>query len=293
MQFATNAQVSLGAGDDSLEAAQSGTVLAGAGDDGIDVGSQGRVSGGRGDDVVTSLIVDGAGPNVMAGGPGADRLEVVGVRPATYHDVMFEPCVSYDGADRGVRVDLGRGVARGHGQDTWWGFLRPRLRPRVILVGSPDADGFWAEGGRDIIRTGRGNDSIVNGPGSDRISLGAGNDRVEALGRSGDDLIVGGTGPDFVYGGYGADRIIGGRGDDELRATSACRDGMYVEPLPPDGGPDRVVGGPGRDSITGSNGPDVIIGGPGRDWVKIDVNHVGIDAVSAAEVVGGCPSTES
>ena len=91
----------------------------------------------------------------------------------------------------------------------------------------PAEDPFCEEEQRD------GNDRIFGGSGSDTISGNGGDDRISA--GSGDDTVTGDSGRDRIDGGTGSDDLNGGRGADGIDAV--------------DGDADRIVCGPGRDSV--------------------------------------------
>jgi Ca2+-binding RTX toxin-like protein len=215
-----------GAGDDTICVAEADfhEVYAGRGDD--------RVHGARGQD----YVYPGAGDDVARGRGGADvitdedrgddRLHGGAGRDDLRFSVPFER-LKVDP----VRVDLARGIARGHGRDRLSGF------ERVEGSGKPDA----LRGGRgpDVLDGIRGGD-LIDGRGGDDLIFGA-RLLVSEAGPidpydGGDRALRGGSGDDRIFAGAGVDRLSGGPGDDLL-------DGGGPASRPGDGGD----GGPGRD----------------------------------------------
>jgi Ca2+-binding RTX toxin-like protein len=117
------------------------------------------------------------------------------------------------------------------------------------LSGGSGSDKLVGDGGDDRLNGGLGNDALFGGPGDD-ILIGEGGNDVLA-GEAGSDTLSGGPGRDALAGGAGRDTLFGGSGDDALSGGA---------------GPDRLFGGIGNDKLVG--GPiDKIVGGPGRDTV--------------------------
>lgn len=121
-------------------------------------------------------------------------------------------------------------------------------------------------------------EGIVGGAGDDTILLGYGG---IAVGGTGDDLLDsdadplargailnGGKGRDRVTGSLAPDDLNGGRGDDVIRGRRG-RDRIGGG-----SGEDRLYGGAGPDRLADGDvrpeqvGPDRLIGGPGRDLVE-------------------------
>jgi Ca2+-binding RTX toxin-like protein len=102
-----------------------------------------------------------------------------------------------------------------------------------------------------IVGTDHG-DHLAGTPHRDVIVAGEGSDRIEA--RGGDDLVCAGRGDDVLLGGYGDDRLYGQRD----RYVRSGEDYWFV--------PDRLVGGPGADVISG--GDDGFGGVIGHDQVS-------------------------
>jgi Ca2+-binding RTX toxin-like protein len=95
-------------------------------------------------------------------------------------------------------------------------------------------------------------DHLVGTPRRDVIVAGEGGDRIQAQG--GDDLMCAGRGDDVLLGGNGDDRLYGQRD----RYVRSGEDYWFV--------PDRLVGGPGADVISG--GDDGFGGVIGHDQVS-------------------------
>lgn len=88
----------------------------------------------------------------------------------------------------------------------------------------------------------------------------------------GDDEVINETicglgGNDTIYAGP-LDSAYGGDGRDTLIATGGASDKRSGTSLHGNDGPDRLVGGPGRDHLFGDDGNDVLTGGPGHDELQ-------------------------
>ena len=90
---------------------------------------------------------------------------------------------------------------------------------------------------------GGGNATVLRGTGRGDTICGAAVGEV-IRGHAGDDLLRAGGGPDRVDGGPGADELRGGAGADLLSGASG-NDLVHAR----DGWPDRIVCGPGRDTV--------------------------------------------
>ena len=111
-----------------------------------------------------------------------------------------------------------------------------QLRPDPRLRGQRHVNGL---GGRDVIRSGRGDDTSSGGDDRDHVFGGRGNDTVS--GDAGNDRVHGGSGDDTVAGGDGDDRAGGGKGNDSVDGGE---------------GNDNLFGGWGADTVSGGNGND-------------------------------------
>jgi Ca2+-binding RTX toxin-like protein len=162
---------------------------------------------------------------------------------------------------------------------------------------SPDDGAVISDGpGNDVIHGSVRDDIFVNGPGNDVLSGGAGEDDLQ--GGPGSDRLIGGANRDTVryddrHGGVRADlqgdaddgapgegdqisadveNLVGGRGKDRLTGNSHDNqlDGGF--------GADRLFGRSGKDEIAGGPGNDRIDGGPGRDDLSGDDGRDRINA---------------
>ncbi len=230
------------------------------GTDGDDV-----IFAGGGDDVIHSL----GGADVMCGGSGTDE-------------------VSYAFHEEGVVADLSGGV----GDD------------------GSDEDG--PIGARDSIGTdverlsGTSDDDELSGsPSDDRLEGGHGDDMLRGLGgqdtlhgHDGDDVLRGGGGLDTLVGEEGGDTFIGGSHVDTVDYTGRSDaltitigagagddgSGFFDGPLgfrdTVTASVENVIGGSGRDRITGNDANNTITGGAGADWL---FGGAGIDQLEAVD----------
>lgn len=153
------------------------------------------------------------------------------------------------------------------------------------IVGTDGPDELFGTYGAEVICGLGGDDLIVGRFGGDTIYAGDGNDRVYeaggavAFGGAGDDRLSawcykdecdtvswpntelhGGPGDDYLAGTSVPDRLFGGPGRDTLH-TCAC---SY------DVGADELFGGAGADRLFGSYGNDLLNGGKGNDELHGD-----------------------
>ena len=220
---------------------------------------------GDGNDVIWPK----GGDNVVAGGDGHDA-------------------VSFADAPRGVRLDLGAGVASGAGANELSGIEDVEgsaFDDRVVaseannvidlLDGDDEVRGL---AGADTIMGGPGGDVIDGGTGIDRLSAGGGDDTVRGglgndtlVGNNGDDAIDGGRGKDVLVGGGGADTMSGSVGDDRvlgLAGDDTLKGGLGADRIEGNFDDDLLLGGPGRDIMVGGPGRDLIHGGSDADRVQ-------------------------
>ncbi len=118
------------------------------------------------------------------------------------------------------------------------------------LTGSADAEGFWGQGGNDVVDGGTGSDWLNGGAGTDAMDYSA---RTTSVALSLDDKNNDGAAgeadaiaPDF-------ETLIGGEGADSLRGSSK---------------PDTLEGRGGDDTLEGFGGRDTVNGGAGRDVAR-------------------------
>jgi Ca2+-binding RTX toxin-like protein len=162
------------------------------------------------------------------------------------------------------------------------------------IVGTAQTDRILARGGDDDVFAGSGADVVRGGPGDDMIRLGswkiASWERMESAsggpgfdiiwGTGARDRINGGSGGDVLFGLKGADVLTDGDGADDLGA-SAGRDLIRLK----GGGRDRAEGGPAHDVfiVTPDGLPDRINCGSGRDTVVFRFRREAIDQTTNCE----------
>jgi Ca2+-binding RTX toxin-like protein len=241
-----------GAGDDSLDGGAGGDHLVGG--DGVD-----SLVGGEGVDAL-----EGVGDaDSLDGGPGTDDLDGGGGDD----DLNGGPGV--DGLAGGEGVDS---LLGGEGDDT--------------LDGAAGGDSLNGGTGLDVLVGGDGADTLAGGDDGDDLDGGGADDTLD--GGTGDDGLVGGDGADVLDGSDGSDMLDGGLGPDVVRGGPGDFDEATYE-LRPDavnvvigGGPvsgvegegddldvERVIGGNGDDTLTGTGGNHGFDGGPGNDTISI------------------------
>ena len=231
----------------------SGLIQSGGGDDRICIRANAfhEVYAGSGDDMVDGgdredFVYPQAGGDLVRAGGGADLItDERGQVDDRYlagggSDDQLRLSLPYArNRSAGARVDLARGIARGHGLDRLAGFehVEGTGRPDLLIgdAGDNDLDGI------------RGEDRIGGGPGDDLVlgttvaigEDGAGDDPAAGS----DPWLHGGPGSDRVYGRHGSDNLFGGPGDD-------------------------LLGGGVLDGAGGSNDDDFGDGGPGTDTCR-------------------------
>lgn len=266
-------------GDDRLRGTRGRDVIAA-------LGGHDRVAGRGGDDVICggrgSDVLDGGGGadallggldrveggstpyhrgDWLSGGPGDDRIDA-GHDPRWRGERTGGDVVSWAASPRGVRVDLARGWARGHGNDRVV-VVEGRVyltEHADTLVGTSGPEEVHALGGEDTIRA-RGGDDVLwldeqETVDDDRARTGAGDDEVHSRG--------------------GSDRIVAADGGDLVTLS-----GRQVEP--------RVELGEGRDRLEAvlpsSSAPDTT-GGPGHDLVLLVLTG-GLDSTHSLDLATG------
>lgn len=267
-----------GDGADTLRAeiAMTGPIY-----DGGSIRVENLLSGGLGAD---RLQVVGGLDNILDGGQGADVM-IGGTGDDTYYvddagDVTFESGVASGGADvvySLVDHRLGQGIERlvllslattgiGNGRDNE--ITGNRMANTLHGYGRDDL--LSGLGGNDLLYGGDGNDHVIGGDGDDQVKGGAGDDVLE--GGAGNDLVVGGIGADRMFGGDGQDLLDGGEGNDVIDGGD---------------GVDVVLGGAGDDRASGQG---EVRGGAGDDWVSGDgglYGDAGDDLLQGTGLSGG------
>ena len=342
-----------GEGSDSLQTAAGNDIVHGnAGNDSINTGAgNDQVFGDDNNDT-------------MDGGPGADNFNGGGgVDSVTYASRAGGVRVTIDnlandgtppntelpeGERDNVRLDIER-VVGGRGND----FMS--AAPFVTANGTVAAARITFEGGAGndtltgasggetgttaIISTlngGEGNDTLNGGSKNDALNGGGGNDAMN--GNAGNDTMNGGPGGDVFNGGEGNDlatyadrlagvvvtldnvandgtppntelpegerdnvmtnveRVAGGRGNDTITGSAAANTlsgGDGDDTINGGAGNDVIEGGRGNDTIHGNAGNDQIFGGLGNDNLFGDEDNDFINALDGlADVVDGGSGTE-
>lgn len=227
-------------GDDILRGHNGADTLYGdAGRDRL-FGGYGRLSDERGEE---GFVVG----NRLYGGPGDDELDPGSDPRSTQGPASGE--ILYQGAPRGVRVDLAKGVATG------WGTDHIVYRRGMQVSGTPYADRMYGGQYADHLTGLAGRDLLVGRGGDDTL---AGDQQVDmdqaTMTANDDDTAYGGPGADFITSGSGLDHFYGGDGDDNIVAHGRQ--------------PSRVFGQGGNDSINlvmSTRRRGAVGGGPGTD----------------------------
>lgn len=201
---------------------------------------------------VADYIDGGAGDDVLSGGDGADT--VLGG-------------AGNDTIEGGVGDDV---LTAGDGNDT--------------VSGGDGADTIDGGGGNDVLSGGAGADLIKGGDGNDVIQGGAGDDYLN--GDLGDDVFDEGateTGADVINGGAGFDKVDYSARSADLTVTLCVSTVLTNSSAAPPAAPcatgddgsaseadniinvEHLVGGSGKDDLTGSDVADILEGGPEDD----------------------------
>ena len=291
-------EVSLGAGNDTLNGeGGNDTLRGGDGDD--------TLSGGTGNDVLTG----GLGADHIDGGEGIDTLDFsnagnrVGARldgVANFGAAIGDTYASIENIIGSVFDDTFVGsneaniITSDDGDDTVFA-----LNGDDTLIGGHGDDSLFGQGGDDLLQGGAGSDDLNGGSGIDTVdytdasrSVGVRLDGVanfgaasgdtlisieNVVGSSFNDIIVGSNttnvlngndGDDAIFALGGDDTLIGGAGDDELlgqNGDDVLQGDQGDDQLNGGNGDDTLLGGAGADSLSGGIGADVFDGGEGID----------------------------
>ena len=221
-------------------------------------------------------VVSGGEPNhiTISGGRVHDATAPVTVGDSCW---LEDPNTAYCPGDSGVLV-----VLAGAGDDE----VLVQDRRHSTLYGEDGDDVLEATGGTNWFIAGPGADRFVGGPGYDIYSHGWERGDPDAAGVNvslndlPDDGLPGeGDNVDSAF-----EVLVGSEGDDVLDL-----DGV------PDGvahggsGADRLIGGPGRQTLVGENDADVLVGGGGDDLL-VDVDE---ESCPFSPIVPGCPPAHS
>ncbi|OIQ32473.1 MAG: hypothetical protein BM562_04160 [Alphaproteobacteria bacterium MedPE-SWcel] len=264
-----------GSGNDTLVAADSGSVLLdGAGDDWL--------GGGAGADVIV-LTADGSPDEIHDFDPNMDRIDLQTWEGLTSVAQLEITSIASGAVLRYGSEELHLHTTQDHSL-TLNDFLRRDLlglfrpQPEVEAPVTLTGDGQLVGGSGEDRLSGRAGDDSLYGQAGDDYLLGADGD--DALwGAEGHDTLLGGDGSDVLYGedghdsidgGNGHEQIYGGAGDDSLsRGTGA--DSLYGgaenDTLASGSSTDQLFGGNGNDSIIGGTGADTLYGGAGNDTI--------------------------
>ena len=292
-----------GAGDDSITGSAANNVLdGGAGND--------TLAGGAGND---TYVVDAVGDVLVeASAAGTDTVRTslaayTLVAGNNVENLLYAGTASFTGTGN----ELNNALTGGAGNDT--------------LVGEAGDDTLDGGQGNDSMSGGAGDDVYLVDSASDKVKelFGSGNDTVRTslssftlgddvenltytgpigfygVGNSLENILTGSGGDDTLTGGMGADTLYGGAGSDTASYASAA--GPVVVDLKNglasgSQGNDtlslieNVIGGAGKDTLTGDDadnrldgggGSDTLIGGLGNDTYVVDEQ-----TESVIEVVG-------
>jgi Ca2+-binding RTX toxin-like protein len=156
---------------------------------------------------------------------------------------------SYADATNGVSVDLAISGPQptGQGTDTLVGVQN--------LIGSPFDDALSGNSGDNNISGGAGNDVIEGRAGFNLLSGGGGDDTVSYT-----DAAAGVTVSLAIF----SSQATGGAGFDTLNGFSNVIGSSFSDTLTGNSDPNRIVGGPGDDTLVGT-GNDTLQGGAGND----------------------------
>jgi Ca2+-binding RTX toxin-like protein len=193
--------------------------------------------------------------------------------------------------------------------------------PAVMQGGAGDdkiTAGDAVGGTLNILTGDAGADTLTGGQHTDRLSGGAGADQL--LGQDGNDTLDGGPGDDVLTGGSGTDTyrssdtgpdgadVMNGDGDISTYASRTTPVTVTLDGVANDGAPGEgdnnigiinLIGGSGRDVLTGdatnsiiSGGPgnDALEGGPGSDFLS---GNQGDDVLSGGPGVTAVPDGDS
>ena len=201
-------RIFMGAGQDSLDAADALASVYAFGEDGNDVligsGHDDSMFGGNQDD----LLRGNAGDDYIGGDAGNDTLEG-GLGADTLDGGANTDTVDYRSSGAGVSLNLQTGEAAGGAAEN------DTLTSIESVFGSAYADNITGSnvvnrlrggGGNDTLDGLNGNDTLFGGYGSDSLLGGAGIDSIN--GGNGNDTLVGGAGRDTLDGGDGRDRFV-------------------------------------------------------------------------------------
>jgi len=184
--------------------------------------------------------------------------------------------------------------------------------PAVMQGGTGDdtiTAGDAVGGTLNILSGDAGVDTLNGGGHSDRLSGGSGNDRL--LGNDGQDTLDGGPGDDVLTGGPGTDTfrssdtaadgadVMNGDGSDistyasRTAPVTVTLDGVANDGAAGEGdnniGIINLIGGSGRDVLTGDAGTSIINGGPGNDVLEGAAGSDFLNGDAGDDILSGGP----
>ena len=280
--LATSSAQATGEGTDTLSEIEN--LRGGSGADRLTGGSNANdLRGEAGNDTINGgdgadTIAGGLGDDSLAGGTGVDTLLYAGSATAT------------------VSLAVTGAQDTGYGRDVVTGFenLAFEGTGRFRATGNAAANLLAGDAGGDTLDGGGGNDTLEGGAGDDSLLGQTGNDRL--LGGDGDDTLDGGAGTDTaIYSGFvgatvslavavaqetgygrdvliGVENLIGGYGRDRLTGSAASN---------------LLRGGEDHDTLDGGAGNDTLDGGLGIDTAVFS----GTEAVTVSLAVAGAQAT--
>lgn len=250
------------------------------------------------------IISAGAETDVVRGLGGADTMKI----DSNEGDVF--------GGDGNDVIRLGKFVHAGGGDDT---VINARADVfggpgDDVMLGRPHKDEFYGGDGNDVLRGRSGPDVLFGSGGRNRIVGGNGADHLRGgydadrmLGGHGGDLLEPGDytsrrryADDVVRGGSGADTVsypdVAGNG---VRvdlpagmATGAGSDRLrHIENAVGSYGDDVLIGGRGRNVLSGDLGDDVLRAGRGRDRLTPDDTENDF-AATGDDILRGGPGSD-
>ena len=259
--------IKAGPGNDTLNGGDGKDVLdGGLGDDTINGGDMDdRVTGGAGGDVVRA----GAGDDDVSGGPGLNAtVAAVAATKRFPTDTAARTALTESLQDKADLLigDAGSDELKGlFGDDRLFGDSPTATYASAAAVVTDTecaATGGTTPGNGDRVDGEGGSDHIFGGPGHDQLSGGRDGDTM--CGNDGDDVLDGDVEAPGAPG-YN-DVLRGGRGDDALfgRAGDDTLEGGNDHDLLMAGdGDDRMQGGLGADALDGGVGKDIGLGDTG------------------------------
>ena len=306
LPFTIATEIHGGGGNDQITAGVRATSPSGEFDD--------KLYGNDGDDQINAR----EGRNLVVGGEGKDKISTAHSGDTIWGDNENNdpaPAGSDDPEKNADTLDAGAGadtVHGGHGSDTINGG-QPHKDPKTKTVTPDDVDTINGNEGFDTIEAGDGNDIVNGGPDGDRINGGNGADEIKGGNETSDDCatiddtLVGGPDADTIEAGGGDDVVVGGStlagqpdsGDTKLDGGDGC-DFLYGDNATPNpdgssgrvlvlldpsiGGPDKMSGGNGNDTVRGQTGDDVI---RGDDFLSNNATVPDDDADDGKDVLFG------